>query len=1247
MGVCEYSLAAAFQSRRESVARERPRLGFSLWVFGFLLPVFWSLSSGSASAVGSDKNEFHGQRAILLRQPFHTDRAEYIRFPMSVQGDMTEDNVEAVEEISRQIAREVHLQQLKRRREKGKKKLPSAPDRPNSKQAAAKDESGNGEAGNQRDPATEPGTAEKEARTQTVAEAEAGGNAASAAKESPDDNGGNADGRETGETEETETAEPTKQTVGGPATEEDEEGDVESRAEREENLESSSDSADGDVSSVGGRLIIGLTEITFPTEKPSPQTTRVGAEMNQHKYGTPRGADDAQLSGFAYPPTSPDSGDVETDNRGRTESGNGEETPLSRDIFDHAEAVREAKTRLQSDRLTELGIVKEMKVLENVGLVVLELNDDLSEDAIRETIKTLWQRNPSTWLIESDSEVTFRGRDEFASGDLVVVPDVADEEADLPQDALHADLEFNGEHRREHPEKQKEAETEPLATGVHDDIGEEGETAARGEDEDLSAGDAGEPEVVVFTWERNTVEEKMTKGGEAGGENTFKRVSKEKNRLSTPLHETKDTHYDTNLSEERKRPKFLTFLQEKEEKTDPGKSNLAVVPSSETYAKNQKQSPRFSSPFSSPKKEREQEKKGTRRKAASASIRISSLHAQEEYTSKETKDSQDTQIDYDIPKTHPAGVLKPATGIVPLSLYEAVESAIRESISDNFSSGSPLFRSDVFCPSPPSSASESSRQRSAQVNRSADASPKHSKHDFSQLPSAAAPSAPSRSPLVKGRGNSISLFSGPVRHLGKMPNDSLFSRQWAYHEPRVNVRAVEAWNMVYAHRLSRSANSSASAGRRLADFHAAEHGEASAENAHRESADDEKQKRNVRRDKEPAKEPSELENPNGKRKGTKKEPIIVAVIDTGVDYNHEDLRTQMWRNEKEIPNNGIDDDGNGYVDDIRGYDFEGKTNDPMDSNGHGTHVAGIIAAAANNRRGIAGVNWEVKVMPLKFISRSSAAAEAIDYSLRMGAKISTNSWGYTTPSEGLRLAIERTAKRGQLFVAAVDNAGKDNSVENDFPPNWGHDTRTGAGFKSLLRVANLSPGGIVAASSNWSPYTVDVAAPGTDIISTIPTGRFPEGYGYKTGTSMATPLAAGVAAMVWSAQPNMTAAEVRECLMRTSTKMRSLEGRVASAGVVNAYAAVLDALGEPMPSAALNEDITEAPSPGQTVFSFLGGNHGIPSSASSVPPSSSSSSLTLSPAGGAGGALALSGLDSLVASMAQLLNPFNRLLFSS
>ncbi|KFH07305.1 subtilisin SUB4 [Toxoplasma gondii VAND] len=1242
MGVCEYSLSAAFQSRHESVTRKRPRLGFSRWVFGFLLPVFWSLSSGSSAAVYSDKNEFHGPRPVLLRQPFHSDRAEYIRFPMSVQGDVTEDNVEAVEEISRQIAREVHLQQLKRKRQKGKKRLPSASDQPNSKQPAAKDESGKGEAGNQRDPATKPGTAEKEARAQTVAEAEAGGNAASAVKESPDDNGGNADERERGETQETETAEPTEQSVGGPAREADEEGDVESRDERAENLESSNDSADGDVSSVGGRLIIGLTEITFPT---SPQTTRVGAEVNQHKYGTPRGADNTQLSGFAYPPMSPDSEDAETDNRGRTESGNGGETPLSRNVFDHAEAVREAKTRLQSDRLTELGIVKEMKVLENVGLVVLELNDDLSEDAIRETIKTLWQRNPSTWLIESDSEVTFRGRDEFASGDLVVVPDVANDAAELLQDVFHADLEFSEEHKREHPEKQTEAETEPLATGLHDDITEVGEAAARGEDEDLSAGDAGEPEVVVSTWERNTVEDKMTKDSEAGGENTFKRASKEKNRPFTPLYETKDTHSDTNLGEERKRPKFLTFLQENEETTDPGKSDLSVVPSSEIHAKNQKQSPRSSSPFSSPKKEREQERKGTRRKAESASIRISSLQAQEEYTSKETKDSEDTQIDYDIPKTHPAGILKPATGIVPLSLYEAVDSAVRESVSDNFSSGSPLFRSDVLCPSPSSSASESSHQRSAQVDRSADTSSKHSTPDFSQLASASAPSASPRSPLVKGRGNSIFLFSGPVRHLGKMPNDSLFSRQWAYHEPRVNVRAVEAWNMVYAHRLSRSANSSASAGRRLADFHTAEQGEASAENAHRESANDEKQKRSVRREKELAKEPSDLENPNGKRKGAKKEPIIVAVIDTGVDYNHEDLRTQMWRNEKEIPNNGIDDDGNGYVDDIRGYDFEGKTNDPMDSNGHGTHVAGIIAAAANNRRGIAGVNWEVKVMPLKFISRSSAAAEAIDYSLRMGAKISTNSWGYTTPSEGLRLAIERTAKRGQLFVAAVDNAGKDNSVENDFPPNWGHDTRTGAGFKSLLRVANLSPGGIVAASSNWSPYTVDVAAPGTDIISTIPTGRFPEGYGYKTGTSMATPLAAGVAAMVWSAQPNMTAAEVRECIMRTSTKMRSLEGRVASSGVVNAYAAVLDALGEPVPSSALNEDVTEAPSPGQTVFSFLGGNPGIPPSASSV--SSSTSSLTLSPAGGPGGALALSGLDSLVASMAQLLNPFNRLLFSS
>nr|CEL66270.1 TPA: subtilase family serine protease, putative [Neospora caninum Liverpool] len=1184
-------------------------------------------------------------------------------------GDLTEDNIEALETISQQIAREVHAQQLRRKRERGKKIRPSSSSQQNTPKPAAATEPGKPKAGNKRHPDVkhEKGINEKNRNVDQEAtgeteenreKGETGEKEGNVPKEETEESGKNLDNEETEEKEEIQYSEETEgkgETVGGPVTQ-DEAGNSERRnevrhedenkpspssggtgetgasgetplQESEEELESSSTSPEGDVSSLGGRLIIGLTEITFPMETNQSRSETSRAEATDNKYGTAvrdSGHDEAQISGFSHTPASSHSRS-ETDNKRGAETAYVEEAISRNNVLGHADAVREAKARLQSDRLAELGIMKEMKVLENVGLVVLELNDDLSEDSIRETIKTLWQRNPSTWLIESDTEVTFRGREAFAAGDLVVVPDVDGERGAL-EDKSNEDIPSRGDKSaEENPENETKADPE-THSGVHEEVGQ----GAAPDDQRRKRKIAEAESDASSSFARKVTEEGKRRVDEQEATNTRRRGDQERSRTlpSFGEGEKKEARSESNRDGERKRSQVLVSISAKEAKTGTEHGHSSDEPSDPTPSQHRKQADFSSASHAPTKGERDHVAASAHREADSGGIHISGV----------VEDFEGTNEARDMPKAHPAGMLKPSTGIIPLSLYEAVDSAVRESLLDNFSSASPLFRSEVLCPSHPVPSPDSCPQRSAQGSRSVDPSPRLPQLASSQPESP----SPSRAPLLKGR-NSIPLLSGPVRHLGKMPNDSLFSRQWAYHEPRVNVRAVEAWNTVYTHRLSRAANANADGeqvafGRRLAEHEA----------PHREIADEEKQRRYVRREKI-AKE-SEVETPSGNRKGAKKEPIIVAVIDTGVDYNHEDLRTQMWRNEKEIPNNGIDDDGNGYVDDVRGYDFEGKTNDPMDLNGHGTHVAGIIAAAANNRRGIAGVNWEVKVMPLKFISRSSAAAEAIDYSLRMGAKISTNSWGYTTPSEGLRLAIERTAKRGQLFVAAVDNAGKDNSVENDFPPNWGYDTRTGAGLKSLLRVANLSPGGIVASSSNWSPYTVDVAAPGTDIISTIPTGRFPEGYGYKTGTSMATPLVAGVAAMVWSAQPNMTAADVRECIMRTSTKLTSLEGRIASAGVANAYAAVLDALGDPLPASALQPDASQPPSPAQAVLAFLGGNHGsgsLPSSDSSPASgtsASSSASLPLSPLGGEGGSYALPGLDTLVASMAQLLNPFSRLL---
>ncbi|PFH34472.1 subtilisin SUB4 [Besnoitia besnoiti] len=1252
----------------------------------FLLVVVWLILSKGSSASAATL-EHNGHHAILLRQPYHTERAEHIRLPMSVQGELTEDKVETLEEISRQIAREVHMQQESRKRlgtgkKTGQMQSPSASAPQHSLQLGPQKKGVEvGATVQDKDASLDSGVNAGETKSlerrwkQGKDERIIGWGG-----EIKHDGGlGTHLGRHEGALVAEEVG---AKNDGVNVNTQSEMGEISTSEGGGRQQENEMDAATAkyaaeELSPLGARLIIGLTEITFPEKKHS----KVHAPLDERHGHRKRGRKDRKssrpssqaseegtvLTGFASssgsestPIRAADSSEEEMERQSydRHDGRNKDEDEGrlgfdAYDVLNHTEAVQEAEARLQSERLKELGIVKEMKVLENVGLVVLELNDDLSEDAIRETIKTLWQRNPSTWLIESDTEVNFRGRDEFASGDVIVVADVDD-------DSTSKFLEKTPNHEYRHEESG--GQTEPDADidggnegeesqegGVHTSSGEAGIETKRKDIglalEQAAEGVEAEDETREST---NTHLANSSLGFEDEG-----KVNKGKTALSPCTEAGAALQQPLTVSAGNSKKRLATSsvgAETRRNRADKHQSHAAA----ERPEKDK--SPRIASAESTPPSAASASSSGHRSRQPGARVRVQRGRQGED----------DAQPTFYQPAAHRAGLLKPSTGIVPLSLYEAVDSAVRESVENQFSSASHFFRSDAICtPVRSAAASEHShngvppQQRSPTITATSISSPtstesQTAKHGFSSQGAPVHPLPQGASGFIKNRASPTPRLSGAGRHHGKMPNDSLLSRQWAYHEPRVNVRAIEAWNTVYAHRLSRevhprneSFNQSAARQRLL---------EGQEKESEEESTADDTQG-DIRRgtDDNPEEGAADENKPNGKRKTIKKEPLIVAVIDTGVDYNHEDLRTQMWQNTKEIPNNGIDDDGNGYVDDVRGYDFEGKNNDPMDLNGHGTHVAGIIAAAANNRRGIAGVNWEVKVMPLKFISRSSAAAEAIDYSLRMGAKISTNSWGYTTPSEGLRLAVERTAQKGQLFVAAVDNAGKDNTVENDFPPNWGYDRRTGAGIKSLLRVANLSPGGIVASSSNWGPYNVDVAAPGTDIISTIPTGKFPEGYGYKTGTSMATPLVAGVAAMVWSAQPSMTAADVREIIMRTSTKMRSLEGRIASAGIVNAYAAVLDAFGEPLPASALEEDLTPPPSPAETVLSFLGG---APVGAVAPPavelsaPSASSFPAALPPSslvplvGGGSSPSALPALETLVSSMTQLLTPFNRLFLS-
>lgn len=271
--------------------------------------------------------------------------------------------------------------------------------------------------------------------------------------------------------------------------------------------------------------------------------------------------------------------------------------------------------------------------------------------------------------------------------------------------------------------------------------------------------------------------------------------------------------------------------------------------------------------------------------------------------------------------------------------------------------------------------------------------------------------------------------------------------------------------------------------------------------------------------------------------------IVVAVIDTGVDHSHPDLAANIWRNPGETLN-GKDDDGNGYVDDIYGWDFINNDNDPMDDNGHGTHVAGVIGAVGNNGVGIAGMNWNVKIMPLKFLRAdgngdTAAALNAIAYARRMGADVITCSWGGSARSQALADAIAAT---NILFSCAAGNTGTNNDINQHYP----------SGFDSpqIISVAASDANDGIPSFSNYGATTVDVAAPGDWIMSTYPSSL---GHSYvkMKGTSMAAPHVSGLAALLLAKDPSLTPAQLKQKIMDTSDKLSAFSGKSVSGGRIN------------------------------------------------------------------------------------------------
>ncbi|MFZ5863099.1 MAG: S8 family serine peptidase [Nitrospirota bacterium] len=289
--------------------------------------------------------------------------------------------------------------------------------------------------------------------------------------------------------------------------------------------------------------------------------------------------------------------------------------------------------------------------------------------------------------------------------------------------------------------------------------------------------------------------------------------------------------------------------------------------------------------------------------------------------------------------------------------------------------------------------------------------------------------------------------------------------------------------------------------------------------------------------------------------------VVVADIDSGMDLTHPDLAANLWVNPGEIIGNGIDDDGNGYIDDYRGWDFVNNDSNPSDDGGHGSHTAGIIAAVGNNGVGVTGVAWQARVMPLKFLDAggnglTSDAVDAILYAANMGVRIINASWGCNGVgcySQALEDAIAYANSAGVLVVVAAGNNGTNNDVTPDYPcvstqPN-------------VICVSATTRNDQLASFSNYGSSTVDLGAPGSAILSTVPTGSCglcdPSRYLSVNGTSSAAPHVSGAAALILSQFPSYTLTQVRDAILSTVDPIPALTGRTTTGGRLNVQRALL------------------------------------------------------------------------------------------
>jgi hypothetical protein len=284
--------------------------------------------------------------------------------------------------------------------------------------------------------------------------------------------------------------------------------------------------------------------------------------------------------------------------------------------------------------------------------------------------------------------------------------------------------------------------------------------------------------------------------------------------------------------------------------------------------------------------------------------------------------------------------------------------------------------------------------------------------------------------------------------------------------------------------------------------------------------------------------------------------VIVAVVDSGIDYKHPDLTANIWINAREASGSrGVDDDGNGVTDDLHGANFGGETSgDPMDLEGHGTHLAGTIAAAGNNGTGIVGMNWRVSLMAVRFVEEerkrkgpTSAVTDAIKYAVRMGAVIINASWSSRANDPTLNHAIDEAREHGVLFVASAGQRRIGGGVNTDelpfFPACYA--------LENILVVQSSKVNDELLPNSNFGRKTVDIAAPGLGVLSTFPKDAYKE----MDGTSMATAYVSGAAALVKSLAPSWGYAELKQQLLRTAKLRPELKGKSVTGGLLNVDAA--------------------------------------------------------------------------------------------